>query len=77
MEKTKTRRVKKEIPSMMPVKEWLSAKEACAYLDVSVNTFREIVESHKIGITMVGKSNRYKLSDIKKFLNSNVIVSYK
>lgn len=68
---------KKTIAEMMPVKKWLSTSEACSYLDISVNTLVEIATNQNITISMIGKTKRYKLSDIDKFLNTNIIVKAK
>jgi hypothetical protein len=71
---TKKRRVKQAIPSMMPVKQWLTTKEACSYLDMSINKFNDFVVEKGITVSCPGHVNYYRVSELNKVIEDSIII---
>lgn len=61
----KTKRIKRQIPEMLPVKEMLSAREAQAYLDMGVTNFSKVVKDGNVTVTKIGGKLYYKVADLK------------
>lgn len=74
--KSSSRRVKKTIPAMLPTKVWLTASEACSYLNLSINKFNEVVREHKLKVSAIGSTRYYMVSQLNGILESNIIINH-
>lgn len=74
MQETK-RRTKKQIPAMLPTKVWLTASEACSYLNLSINKFNEVVREHKLKVSAIGSTRYYMVSQLNGILEANIIIN--
>lgn len=79
----KRRVIKRPIKEMMPVKKWLSLAEACAYMDLSVNIFHELMMKCDVTISTlppIGKSKRsnkkyFRVSELDQIIEDNIFIS--
>ena len=67
-------RTKKKIPGILPVKKWLSKQEACAYMDMSINTFQAIAIQNRLSIAVIGSKKYYRLSEMEKLIEENILI---
>lgn len=51
--------------------EWFNTKEAADYLRISIGTLRNWTSAGKIPYCKIGRSNRYKVSELRDLLNCN------
>ena len=51
--------------------EYLSSREAAKFLGVSYKQIRNLTASRKITSYKVGRLNRYKLSDLREFIEKS------
>ena len=65
---------KKPIPEMYPIKQWLSQKEACSFVDMSKPFFLEFASAHRLSISTVGAKKYYKVTEIQNALKNNIII---
>lgn len=72
--KTRKRRLKQDIPAMLPVKQWLSVREACAYMDMSINHLSDLMTQNGLSVSVINRQKYYKLSELQKFIESNIII---
>jgi hypothetical protein len=66
---THTRRTKKVIPALMPVKKALSLPEACAYMDMSINVFMAL----GLPMSVVGAKKYFRVADMDALINDNFL----
>ena len=52
---------------------WIPRKEIQAFLDLNATAICEFHKKHKISISKIGRTVYYRLDDIIKLLNNNVI----
>ena len=69
-------RGKKAIQEMYPTKKWIDLEEAAAYVNVSKSTFKLNIEEH-ITTSIVGKKKMYKVADIDRLIEENIIIKRK
>lgn len=51
--------------------EYIGSREAAKFLGVSYKQIRNLTASRKITYYKVGRLNRYKLSDLREFIEKN------
>lgn len=78
----KGRRIKKRFAEMYPVKKWLSLDEACAFMDMSINPFQDLVR--ELGLTVstlppFGGSKRsnkkyYLVKELEQLIDQNILI---
>ena len=71
--------LKKAIPQMYPVKKWLTPDEACSYLNMSINHFRQLVAVKGLTVselTVSGEKGRkyYRVSELENLLEENILI---
>jgi hypothetical protein len=66
------RRTKPRIAEMLPVKNRLSLREACAYMDLSQNNFERLVAENGLSIYGLPVRNGGKRSNAKYYLVSEL-----
>lgn len=74
--KSSSRRVKKTIASMLPVKKWLSLDEAMAYTSLSINNFDAIARIEKLTVSGIGSKRYYSVAELDNLFENNKIVSH-
>jgi len=50
--------------------EWLTSKEAAQYLKISAKTLYNLTSNGRVPFYKFGRSNRYKLNDLRNLLSS-------
>jgi len=53
--------------------DWIDDKDICDYLKVSVRTLQRLRTRKAINYTIIGKKAMYKISEVKRALNANLI----
>lgn len=56
--------------SSLTIREWMTTREAAAYLRVSVATLRNMTSNGEIPYRKLGRRNRYLLVELRQLLNS-------
>lgn len=74
MSEVKKRRTKKVIPEFYPQKKWLTASESCAYLNMSLNKFTDVVAKNKLTVSAIGSTKYYMVSQLDYLIESNIII---
>jgi hypothetical protein len=75
--KARTTRKKSRIDGQQPTKEWLSTREAAAYLDISADTLAAVAKKHGLiaaPLTDGGKNLYYKVSSLNNHLSKMALV---
>ena len=66
---------KKQLGVIIPVQPvWLDTKEACKYLNVSANTFKDSAIINGIGAYRFGKKVVYNIHEINESIKSNPLI---
>lgn len=52
-------------------KEWLTTKEAAAYLSIPVQSLRNMTSNGKVPVYKLGRRCRYALADLRNLLLNN------
>jgi hypothetical protein len=60
---------KKRMPEMLPVKKWLSTKEACSYLDCGPTFLAEL----PLTVSAIGKKYYYSVASIDRLLEASIL----
>ena len=69
--------VKKEIQGMYPVKKWLTVDEACSFLNISINLFRDVAATNNLTVSQLAESGKkgryyYKVLELENILEQNI-----
>lgn len=72
--KTRKSRAKHTMSAMLPVKQWLTIQEACSYMDMSINHLSDLIAQNNFTISIINKRRYYKLSELQKFIESNIVI---
>lgn len=59
----------RDVPSIS--EKWLTNKQVCALLSVSLRTLQRYRDEGHIAFSQIGSTIRYKASDVEQFLRSN------
>ena len=58
-----------QIPAMMPVKKWLSLPEACAYMDMNIDT----LAVQNLTTSAIGKKTYYLVTELDDLIENAII----
>lgn len=74
MQTARTRRVKKRVAEMYPVKKWLTLAEACSFLDMSVNHFNSLALQNGLTVSIIGNKKYYKVNELEGLIEDNILI---
>ena len=66
--------MKKNIIGMLPVKKWLTIEEAMAYTACGRDKFAEVF-ANKVSVSVIGRTKVYKVADIDKVIEGNILIA--
>ena len=55
----------KRTKQVMEIKQWYSVSEAMAFLDMSPNTFKKIVDENNLSVSFIGSKRYYKVNELR------------
>lgn len=65
--------MKRKNAAMLPTKQWITFQEACEFTDMWRGVFDRFAIDHQLTISAIGKKRYYKVSEIEKAIEKNII----
>ena len=66
--------MKTNLVGMLPTKKWLTVEEAMSYTACGRDKFAEVF-ANKVSVSLVGKTKVYKVSDIDRVIEQNILIA--